>query len=367
MKALLISGIYTPDIGGPATYIPKLASRLSELGVLVDVVTLKNSGSAKLNEPWNMNYIIRDQNILTRIVKTSLLIRKLAKKSNYIFSNGLFHETAFGLFMLRKKSIAKVVGDPVFERASNKDMTTLTRSDFNKAKLPFVLKIQRAFLHWSLNQFSSLTCPSLELKDLIGDWGINKPVVIIPNGVAAVEDVEDNKEFDVVTVSRLIKLKNIDKLIIASARTKSKLAIVGSGPEEIYLKDLALDLNAPVEFIGQLNEVNIIKILRKSKMFALLSDYEGHSLALLQAMACGMPAIVSDVKGNTDVITDQIEGLVVNVNNQTEIESAIKKLLNSPDLLIKYGAAGKLKSKNVYDLDNQIDRVINLLKINSNE
>jgi len=367
MKALLISGIYRPEIGGPATYIPKLASRLTELGVEVEVITLKNSNSAKFNESWNMNYIIRDQNILKRIVKTSLVIRVLAKKSNYIFANGLFHETAIGLFMLRKKSIAKVVGDPVFERASNKDKTTLTRSDFNKTKLPFVLKIQRGFLHWSLNQFSTLTCPSLELKNLISNWGINKPIVIIPNGVAAVEETEVNKEFDVVTVSRLIKLKNIDKLIIACTNTKSKLAIIGSGPEEIYLKGLALDLNAPVEFLGQLNEMDVIKILRKSKMFALLSDYEGHSLALLQSMACGIPAIVSDVKGNIDVITDKVEGLVVNVNNQAEIESAIKKLSNSPDLLMKYGTAGKLKSKNVYDLENQIDKVIHLMKLNYNE
>jgi glycosyltransferase involved in cell wall biosynthesis len=367
MKALLISGIYPPEIGGPATYIPKLASRLTELGVEVEVVTLKNSGSAKLSEPWNMNYIIRDQNIFKRIVKTSLSIRAHAKKSNYIFSNGLYTETAFGLFMLRKKSIAKIVGDPVFERASNKGKTTLSRGDFNKSKLPFVLKIQSAILRWSLNQFSAVTCPSLELQALIGNWGIDKPIVLIPNGVAAVEHVDVNKEFDVITVSRLIQLKNIDKLIIACASTKSKLAIVGSGPEEFYLKNLALQLNAPVEFLGQLNEDDVTKMLCKSRIFALLSDYEGLSFALLQSMACGVPAVVSNVNGNTDVITDKQEGLIVNVNNQTEIEGAIKELLKSPDLLIQYGSAAKLKSKNIYDLVGQIDRVIDLMKLSFNE
>ena len=45
MKALLITGIYKPDIGGPATYIPKLASRLTELDIEVEVITLKNSSS----------------------------------------------------------------------------------------------------------------------------------------------------------------------------------------------------------------------------------------------------------------------------------------------------------------------------------
>lgn len=367
MKALLITGIYKPDIGGPATYIPKLASRLTELGIEVEVITLKNSSSAKLREPWNMNYIIRDQNIFMRLVKVSLVIRAHAKKSNYIFSNGLFIETAIGLFLLRKKSIAKVVGDPVFERASNKRKTTLSRIDFNKSRLPFLLKLQRAFLRWGLNQLSTITCPSLELKALIGDWGINKPIEFIPNGVAAVKDIEAVKEFDVVTVSRLIQLKNIDRLIIACAETKSNLAIIGSGPEELYLKNLALQLNAPVVFLGQLNEHDVIKIICKSRIFALLSDYEGLSFALLQSMACGVPAIVSDVKGNTDVITDKQEGLIVNVNNQIEIEDAIKKLLSFPDLLIEYGNAAKRKSNDMYDQVNQIDKVIDLMKLNFNE
>ena len=170
-----------------------------------------------------------------------------------------------------------------------------------------------------------------------------------------------------VSVSRLVNWKNIDKLIRASAKTKSKLAIVGSGPEEIALKKLAKELNAPVEFLGQLDEEGVKKVLARSRIFALLSDYEGLSFALLQAMACGIPSVVSNVKGNSDVIRNEVEGLVVNIDNQVEIENAIEKLLGSTELLAKYGAAAKLRVKNEYEQKNQINKVINLMRANSYE
>jgi glycosyltransferase involved in cell wall biosynthesis len=120
-------------------------------------------------------------------------------------------------------------------------------------------------------------------------------------------------------------------------------------------------LNAPVKFLGQLEEQDVKDVLVKSRIFALLSDYEGLSFALLQAMASGIPSIVSDVKGNSDVVRNEVEGLVINIGNQVEIENAIKKLLGSTELLAKYGAAAKLKVKNEYEQKNQISKVINLM------
>jgi hypothetical protein len=56
--------------------------------------------------------------------------------------------------------------------------------------------------------------------------------------------------------------------------------------------------------------------------------------------------------------------LVVNIDNQVAIESAIEKLLGSTELLNKYGEAAKLKVKNEYDQKNQINKVINLMRAN---
>ena len=164
MKALLISGIYRPEIGGPATYLPKLATQLLDQGGQVEVITLKDSKANLVIEPWKVNYINRNQSILARIIKTSLLIAKKAQRVDTVFANGLFQETAIGLLFLNKKSVAKVVGDPVWERARNKGRTNLNIVDFNNSKLSINQRFQRLFIRWSLNKFSVITCPSLELK-----------------------------------------------------------------------------------------------------------------------------------------------------------------------------------------------------------
>ena len=196
MKALLISGIYRPEIGGPATYIPKLANQLLDQGGQVEVITLKDAKADPVIESWKVNYINRNQNILVRIIKTSLLIAKKAKNVDTVFANGLFQETAIGLLFLKKKSVAKVVGDPVWERARNKGRTNLNIVDFNNSKLSINQKLQRFFIRWSLNRFSIITCPSLELTSIITNWGVRKPIEFIPNGVVISENENTDKKYD---------------------------------------------------------------------------------------------------------------------------------------------------------------------------
>ena len=87
MKCLLISGIYRPEIGGPATYLPTLAKALIKQSNQVEVITLKNSSAPAQIENWPVNYITRDQNLLIRFIKTVILIIRKAKPVESIFSN----------------------------------------------------------------------------------------------------------------------------------------------------------------------------------------------------------------------------------------------------------------------------------------
>ena len=73
MKFLLISGIYRPEIGGPATYLPTLAKALIDQSNQVEVITLKNSSAPAQSEAWPVNYVARDQNLLLRFIKLSLI------------------------------------------------------------------------------------------------------------------------------------------------------------------------------------------------------------------------------------------------------------------------------------------------------
>ena len=361
MNCLLISGIYRPEIGGPATYLPTLATVLIDQSNQVEVITLKNSCAPAQIETWPVNYITRDQNLLIRFIKTVMLILRKAKSAESIFSNGLIQETAIALVFIKRKSVAKVVGDPVWERSRNKGLTRLSIVEFNHSKLKISQRFQRWLICWSLNRFDVITCPSLELKSLMQEWGVTKPIEFIPNGIDLISTSSVNKEFDLISVCRLVSWKNLDKLIIANAKSRTRLIIAGSGPEESKLKELALSTNSDVTFLGQLDERDVVKALQKSKVFALLSDYEGLSFSLLQAMACGLPSIVSSAKGNTDVISNNSEGIIVDVNIQDSIVTAIQQLLSEPEKITSFGIAASRKVKSDYLQINQVNKVIKLL------
>ena len=264
MKFLLISGIYRPEIGGPATYLPTLAKALIDQSNQVEVITLKNSIASAQPEAWPVNYITRDQNLLLRFIKTVMLIIRKAKSAEYIFSNGLIQETAIALLFFKRKSVAKVVDDPVWFRAVRNSESSLSIIEFNNSNLNFKHKLQRILLRWSLNRFDLITCPSIQLKNIIENWGVYKPIEFIPNGVSLVTDKSADSDFDLVTVCRLISLKNIDKIIRASVKTNVSVAVVGSGPEEYKLRELAISLGAKVTFLGQLDKNEVNKIFAKN-------------------------------------------------------------------------------------------------------
>jgi glycosyltransferase involved in cell wall biosynthesis len=304
--------------------------------------------------------------MIFRFVKLLITILKCAKKSDVIFVNGLYIECGFVLRIYKKKSIAKVVGDPVFERESNRRRTVLSRSEFNSNSLNFRQYTQRRLLVFCLNTFKDITCPSEELLLLIKGWGVERPIHLIPNGVEEIEGNTLNKEFDVITISRLISLKNIDVLIKACSLAGKKLAIVGSGPEKIKLKKIALYENSDVEFLGELDNSEVIDVLKKSRVFALLSDYEGQSFALLQAMAVGLPSIVSDAKGNIAVIKNGSEGLVVSPHVLTEVSNAIERLLCSEEIQFEMGKAAKWKVNEFYSQAKNHQQVFKLMGFEKN-
>ena len=78
-------------------------------------------------------------------------------------------------------------------------------------------------------------------------------------------------------------------------------------------------------------------------------------------MACGLPSVVSNAKGNADVITNNLEGIVVDIKNQDNIVTAIQQLLARPEKMTSFGVAASRKIESDYLQINQINKVIKLL------
>ena len=137
--------------------------------------------------------------------------------------------------------------------------------------------------------------------------------------------------------------------------------MVGDGPERENLEQLSRDLNADVKFLGELDNSEVISVLDKAEIYALISDYEGLSFSLLEAMMAGKPIVVSSNQGNLDVIENSQTGLVVPIRNLQKTKDAITKMLNDKNFAQKLGDRAQLKAKESYCEQSQLDLMIELI------
>lgn len=337
MNFLLISGIYPPDIGGPASFIPEFGRFIKQSGCEVEVITLSPTKDEVLDEDFGrVTRVKRDTTRLFRFIKVTLQIYKRSLKSEIIFANGLYEECAVASLFSKKKILFKIVGDPIWERSRNSGKSSLNFVDYEPNQLSIKLKFERVFFYWSLRKADKITCPGKELaKSIEKNYGV-KNIHVIENGVDTVPPAKKLEyQFDVISVSRLVEWKRIDLLIRAAARTNTSLAVIGEGPKEIELKQLAKKLNAKVFFFGSMPKAEVIRNLRQSRIYALVSSYEGLSFSLLEALSVGKRILVSNIDANKNLFEGTVFAAIVNPEIPEKIDEAIKLLKPDSKLNIK--------------------------------
>lgn len=148
------------------------------------------------------------------------------------------------------------------------------------------------------------------------------------------------------TVGNLRPVKDYPCLVRAFARARQSvpgavLLFVGDGVERPTLEALAQELGIAeaVRFAGDRNDVP--RLLRLFGVFALSSKTEGISVALLEAMATGLPAVVTDTGGNPEVLAEGETGHLVPVGDAERLGDALAGLLSDPDRRRAWGAAAR--------------------------
>jgi len=173
----------------------------------------------------------------------------------------------------------------------------------------------------------------------------------------------------IVTVGRLVEQKGLDVLLAAWAKVVEalptwRLAIVGGGPLEGELKELArrLGIENSVDWIGHVSDP--FPLLRGAEFFVLTSRFEGTPNALLEAMACGLPGVVSDASpGPCELIgSDDIgAGLIVPVEDAGATAEAIIRLARDGTLRHRLGLAARERA-GAHKADQAIEVWLRLLR-----
>lgn len=203
-------------------------------------------------------------------------------------------------------------------------------------------------------------------------------IEVIPNGVdlpryGRISDVAalrrhlwlDPSRRYVTMVARLHPVKDHSTLFhafteVAAARPDVDLLLAGDGMLRETLEQLAVDLGIDrrVQFLGVRNDV--ASLLSASDVFALTSVSEAASITLLEAMASGLPVVVTAVGGNPEIVRDGVDGVLAPRGDSRAVAAALLRVLDDPRLAGRMGQAGAERVRTHYRLDDTVARYYSL-------
>jgi len=163
----------------------------------------------------------------------------------------------------------------------------------------------------------------------------------------------------------LVYLRSLpDAGLLASrlAELGFECAIVGDGPcrDELETARGRLGLEQTVELVGAAEQAKVLAWWRRAAVAVLASDSEGMPVSLMEAAACGVPAVATAVGGIAELIEDGVTGFLTPPGDASRLAGALERLLLDPDLVARFGAAARRRVVERFSLTRQVDRLLAL-------
>lgn len=336
MRIIIATGLYPPEIGGPATYSAIMEKALPMFGISVSVV------------PFSL---VRWAPRLVRHVAYFFLLLARSKKADIIIAlDGVSvgFPALICALILRKKFAVKIVGDYAWEQHSvsraRKGRAPVLINEFQTKRYGALTEIRRFIQYLVARGAERVVVPSKYLAGIVHGWGVPKEhIAVIYNAAPGMTETWPRETlrrelgvsgFTILSAGRLVPWKGFDVLLSAFdtfASNEATLFIAGDGPERHTLvkKADALKLGDHVRFLGQLPHDELLKYLVAADVFVLNTSYEGLSHMLLESLAAGTPILASNAGGNKETITNGEEGILFDYNDREAIENGVRKFTDA--------------------------------------
>ncbi|MCG6959534.1 glycosyltransferase family 4 protein [bacterium BMS3Abin03] len=223
-------------------------------------------------------------------------------------------------------------------------------------------------------QFFSFKCADVSFLPSISDKEyVSRKYKICPNDIYVIpnyvdtalfkpENIIDKNHKNIIYIGRLHTRKNLISLIEACSKLDSiRLTLIGDGPQRIELERIAHENQIKVTFLGVIPHNQIPYHLNISDLFILPSIFEGHPKALIEAMACGIPVIGTDVPGIREVIDHGKTGWLCNTDPDS-ISEAIKAVINDQELKQELGNNAREYVQENFSLEKVLELETKALK-----
>lgn len=226
-----------------------------------------------------------------------------------------------------------------------------------------------------------ITTPSISMKNLINCYGIKKEIEVVPNAInldffqerdeqqcKVIIEQLDLREEDIVIlyVGRISFEKNVDKIIKALANVRNeninniKLIMVGEGTAMNQVRDQvnSLGLTKMVKFVGAVNNEIVKYYYQVADIFAFASTSETFGMVIIEAFASGLPVLAIKALGVVDIITDGVDGLLVE-DDINQFADRLKLLIKNKELRQKL-TKGALNTAQHYSIDTVSNQMLNI-------
>ena len=237
-------------------------------------------------------------------------------------------------------------GKPVLTTVRGEDVTRAIKSPVDRLLLRLCMMTSRRVVCVSSDMLSWLRAhmPAYKHKLLLIENGVDEEFF------RAAENREKQaagESIRLITVGSLIPRKGIDQIIRVLARLapscRPHIEIVGGGPEEASLRELAQELKVgeQVDFLGPLMPQEIPARLSDADIFLFASHSEGRPNAVVEAMAAGLPVIAAEIAGVKELIEHERTGLLFTDGNLEQFAKYLQSLIIDQDLREQLGRAGR--------------------------
>ena len=143
---------------------------------------------------------------------------------------------------------------------------------------------------------------------------------------------------------------------------KSELWFIGGGLEDSPLKSVIKKYQRPnIMFKGSYPQKQLQSLYAQGSVFVLASLSDGFGMVVPQAMACGLPVIVTTNVGAADIVTDEKNGLIVEACSVDALKDAILKLYESEETRMAYATNAQKEARKSMSWDNYGERLVNFL------
>ena len=196
------------------------------------------------------------------------------------------------------------------------------------------------------------------MRDTVLSYGVaSDKITVVPNYVDTdlfSPPVHRQNKRRVIFIGRLSPQKNPLILVEALAGLDAELDVIGKGPLQDQMEEMARDKNIPIRFHGAVPNHKIPDYINDADVFVLPSNYEGHPKTLLEAMSCGIAVVGGNSPGINNVVDHNRTGLLADTN-AASLKMAVQQLLDQPDLASALGEAARQEIKSTVSLDRVVE------------